>query len=125
MCAKSERQKTIAFLEQELARLRKERVDFHLLQRQVEASPDPGDVGAQTTLRRQDMCVARRLQERRELNIRRIERALERFRHGWNGTCVSCGEDIPAERLIASPGTTHCVACKEREERSTALYAIG
>lgn len=30
--------------------------------------------------------------------------------------CISCGEEIEAERRRIIPGCTQCVACKDREE---------
>ena len=33
------------------------------------------------------------------------------------GTCIACGEGIGKARLQAFPRATHCVTCKQREER--------
>lgn len=40
-----------------------------------------------------------------------IERALKAIEEGTYGTCVSCGEDIPAGRLEIRPESRRCVAC--------------
>jgi RNA polymerase-binding transcription factor DksA len=40
-----------------------------------------------------------------------IDRALLRYEHGSYGTCESCGEAIPAERLAARPSASTCVRC--------------
>jgi DnaK suppressor protein len=37
--------------------------------------------------------------------------ALERLRDGSYGTCSSCGNQIPAGRLLVIPETTHCLGC--------------
>ncbi len=39
------------------------------------------------------------------------EAALERAESGEYGRCVTCGAQIPAERLEALPDTDTCVAC--------------
>lgn len=43
-----------------------------------------------------------------------VEKALARIEAGTYGTCASCGEQIPPERLEARPESTLCVACKSR-----------
>jgi RNA polymerase-binding transcription factor DksA len=37
--------------------------------------------------------------------------ALERLRNGSYGSCVYCGNPIPAGRLLVIPETTHCLGC--------------
>ncbi|MGL6279700.1 MAG: TraR/DksA family transcriptional regulator [Gaiella sp.] len=46
-----------------------------------------------------------------------IDAALARIDAGTYGSCTSCGEPIPEERLDAVPYATLCVACKRVEER--------
>ncbi len=46
-----------------------------------------------------------------------LNAALERIEKGDYGYCVSCGEPIKKERLEEVPHTTHCVACKNKENR--------
>lgn len=47
-----------------------------------------------------------------------IEEALDRIENGTYGICISCGKEIPKERLEAVPHTQKCVPCKmaEKEE---------
>lgn len=40
-----------------------------------------------------------------------VETALARLDSGWDGSCVSCGERIPDERLAARPSAQRCVHC--------------
>ena len=47
--------------------------------------------------------------ERRHLA--ELEAALARLGEGSDGTCASCGQPIPAERLVALPSTRTCVRC--------------
>ncbi len=42
---------------------------------------------------------------------REVDAALLRLLDGSYGRCVSCGRDIPGERLRARPAATRCVAC--------------
>ena len=46
--------------------------------------------------------------------LREVENALHRMDAGTYGTCESCGDQIPAERLEARPHATLCVKCKQR-----------
>lgn len=47
-------------------------------------------------------------------------RALQRLELGQYGQCVSCGGQIPFERLRASPSATFCIACQTALEREQA-----
>jgi len=46
-----------------------------------------------------------------------LNAALERIEEGDYGDCVSCGEPIAKARLEEVPHTTHCVACKNKENK--------
>ncbi|MBD3288937.1 TraR/DksA family transcriptional regulator [candidate division KSB1 bacterium] len=46
-----------------------------------------------------------------------LNEALDRIENGTYGICVSCGRDIPKERLEAVPITQHCVPCKMNEKQ--------
>jgi RNA polymerase-binding transcription factor DksA len=58
-----------------------------------------------------DPLVARSAVVEAEQRLAEVEAALERFRDGTYGACVSCGEAIPSERLDALPATASCVDC--------------
>lgn len=54
------------------------------------------------------------------LNAQRLElidNALLRIKQGKYGICVSCGKEIPEERLEAVPYAFMCVDCKSAAER--------
>jgi phage/conjugal plasmid C-4 type zinc finger TraR family protein len=57
---------------------------------------------------------AARLVER----ARRLRDALARVSDGDYGVCSECGTTIPANRLLAIPDATTCVACQSRLERT-------
>jgi DnaK suppressor protein len=48
--------------------------------------------------------------------IAAIDAAIARIEIGTYGTCVSCGEDIPYERLEANPWASLCIDCKRKAE---------
>ncbi len=50
--------------------------------------------------------------ERMVVELRSVEDALTRLDEGTYGTCVNCGQPIPAERLEFRPNSTFCVDCK-------------
>ena len=54
---------------------------------------------------------------RRELS--QIAQALEQIKNGTYGTCVSCEEEIPSERLKAYPFANRCIRCATAEETRT------
>ena len=58
------------------------------------------------------------LEENAEHILAEIETALARLDDGTYGTCVVCGEQIPAERLEAVPYATLCVRDKRLQEHS-------
>ena len=44
--------------------------------------------------------------------LRYLNEALQRIEEGTYGICISCGKEIPTERLEAVPHTQLCVPCK-------------
>jgi len=48
---------------------------------------------------------------RRELEIKRIDAALQRIGEGDYGYCLSCDEKIEAKRLELGPTTPTCISC--------------
>lgn len=54
--------------------------------------------------------------QNREDRVRALDEAIERVRKGLYGTCKSCGEEIPAERLQIMPETSYCVRCANQRE---------
>jgi RNA polymerase-binding transcription factor DksA len=55
--------------------------------------------------------------ERDVLELRDVERALERLHTPEFGICADCGADIPYVRLHAQPSAARCVACQAAAER--------
>ncbi|MGB3068791.1 MAG: TraR/DksA C4-type zinc finger protein [Ottowia sp.] len=54
-----------------------------------------------------------------ELELARIDRALDAMEEGSYGRCDECGCHIPFERLRIEPMTQHCVACKSKWEKES------
>ena len=46
--------------------------------------------------------------------LQQAEAALIRVAQGDYGVCVTCGREIPAERLAVRPAALQCVACASR-----------
>jgi len=46
-----------------------------------------------------------------------IDAALGRLAAGSYGICISCGCEIPEQRLLATPTVETCVPCQERIEK--------
>ncbi len=54
-----------------------------------------------------------RISMRKHKQIKEIEEALERIKHGEYGTCEDCGDPIPEQRLRLFPSARLCVRCQE------------
>ncbi|HWA39464.1 MAG TPA: TraR/DksA family transcriptional regulator [Burkholderiales bacterium] len=52
--------------------------------------------------------------------LKELEAAAARLDQGRYGACADCGADIEVERLFARPGTTRCIACQRRHEKTHA-----
>ena len=79
---------------------------------QMETFPDPTDRASLE----EDRNFMLRIRDRENKLIKKIKKALLRIDNGTFGICESCAEEISVERLKARPVTTHCIACKTKEE---------
>ncbi|MFN3866763.1 MAG: TraR/DksA family transcriptional regulator [Demequina sp.] len=77
------------------------------------AGDDQADAGSTALEREQEMSIVNNTRDMLEQSVD----ALRRVNAGTYGACQVCGEGIGKARLEAFPRATHCVACKQREER--------
>lgn len=76
--------------------------------------PDPGDLSfANLSIDLGNAAVTRDMNERRA-----IELAQKKLNSGTYGECISCGYDIPFERLQAVPAAERCAPCQQNFERT-------
>ncbi|MFM8467255.1 MAG: TraR/DksA family transcriptional regulator [Oxalobacteraceae bacterium] len=76
--------------------------------------PDPGDLSfANLSIDLGNAAVTRDINE-----LRAIELARKKMDMGTYGTCISCGYDIPFERLQAIPTAERCAPCQQNFERT-------
>ena len=61
----------------------------------------------------QSQQMALESSRRRQHQLLKIEGALSRIKSGAYGYCFICGEAIAAQRLVADPTSTRCMACME------------
>lgn len=73
------------------------------------------DVDIATNNRDRDLLL--KLQGRQSFFLRKVDSAVNRIESGCFGECTECGDGITLERLYARPTATHCIACKEDQER--------
>lgn len=59
----------------------------------------------------QQQALAQGLEQRRLVEIQRIDAALHRMEEGEYGYCTACGEPIAAERLRLDPTAPMCITC--------------
>jgi len=74
-----------------------------------------GRLSRMDAMQAQEMSLATR--RRRELQLTRIESALERIEQGTYGDCVRCGEPVSDERLDFDPAVLLCIGCATDSER--------
>lgn len=74
---------------------------------------DHADAGSLALEREQEMSIVNNTRDMLEQSVD----ALRRVQAGNYGTCQTCGQGIGKARLQAFPRATHCVTCKQREER--------
>lgn len=72
-----------------------------------------------------EQSMRMRLRNREALYLKKIEESLRRIQDGTFGICETCEEDIELKRLEARPTTTHCMDCKERQERIERIHIDG
>lgn len=65
----------------------------------------PADLATELFEREKDMA----LKAHNEDELQKVEAALEAMEKGTYGVCVTCGEDIPYDRLTAVPYTLFCI----------------
>lgn len=73
------------------------------------------DIDQATNNRDRDLLL--KLQGRQTFFLRKVDSALDRIGTGSFGECFDCGDNIDLNRLYARPTATHCIACKEDQER--------
>jgi DnaK suppressor protein len=59
----------------------------------------------------QSQGMSRNLQEREEVKLVLLREALSRLKGGSYGLCVTCGGEIPFERLYVFPEAPGCSSC--------------
>lgn len=72
-----------------------------------------GEAATETSAAERDRALIENLEHVRG----QVEAALQRLEDGTYGTCVTCGQPIPIERLEALPFAAQCVSCKSKEGR--------
>jgi DnaK suppressor protein len=77
------------------------------------AGDDQADAGSTALEREQEMSIVNNTRDMLEQSVD----ALRRLRAHHYGACIVCGKGVGKARLQAFPRATHCVTCKQREER--------
>jgi RNA polymerase-binding transcription factor DksA len=92
--------------------------DAALVNEGLDRNADSGDLSVADDTATADFADARRDIEEYQAG----RAALARLEAGDYGTCVDCGETIPAPRLQAQPFAIRCIGCQERRERATGMH---
>ncbi len=80
---------------------------------------DPIDKGDEIDLATGEISreLDARISMRQHRQMKEIEEALERIKHGEYGICEECGEPIPEQRLRLFPAARLCVRCQEEYDQ--------
>lgn len=78
-----------------------------------ERAADEIDVAANDS----NAALSKRLLERQQAYVKRIDVALKKIEDGEYGECEGCGELISEKRLLARPVAVLCILCKEKQEK--------
>ncbi len=62
----------------------------------------------------QSQAMAQENKRRRNIQLQRINAALDRLRDGEYGYCAECEEDINRKRLEVDPANPFCVSCASK-----------
>lgn len=65
----------------------------------------------------QDQAMAQASQQRRQIQLQRIQSALQRIERGEFGWCMKCGEEIVKKRLEVDPTAPLCIVCADGKPR--------
>ena len=71
-----------------------------------------GEAASETSSQERDLALIENLEHVRG----QVEHALGRIENGTYGTCETCGQPIPRERLEALPFAGQCVSCKSKDQ---------
>jgi DnaK suppressor protein len=77
-------------------------------------APDPMTYGSQAAAASQVFAQQRdlALRDRTDHQLELVDEALARLDAGTFGTCIRCGQPIPADRLEALPWAPRCIDCQ-------------
>lgn len=64
----------------------------------------------------QEQAMAIEVERRREVELARVDTALEQLANEVYGLCVTCGEPIEPRRLAFDPSTPLCLGCARRRD---------
>ncbi|MDH3595867.1 MAG: TraR/DksA C4-type zinc finger protein [Rhodospirillales bacterium] len=101
------------------ARLKARRQELRRLEEVTEESRRPVEldqsrVGRLTRMEAlQDQAMSLETERRRQVELQRIDGALDRIAEGDYGHCVHCGEEIAARRLEFDPAVPICIDCAD------------
>lgn len=79
-----------------------------------ESSGDEADV----SLDARERSLNLKLIGRHSFMLKKIDNALIQIKQGTFGICQECDCEIDINRLKARPVATHCISCKEEQERA-------
>ena len=71
----------------------------------------------------QQQAMAKAMDARRSVELRKIDAALVRMDDGEFGWCSECGEAIVEKRLEIDPTATYCAPCARSEEHTSELQS--
>lgn len=102
--------KQVLLVKQEEITSRVDRTNKHIHHREEPVSPDFSE--QVTEMENEEIIHA--LDEEGRVELKQIQRALQRLENGDYESCSSCGDDIGEQRLDAIPETELCISCASK-----------
>ena len=65
----------------------------------------------------QSQAINQEAQRRRQVEIKRLEAALQNIGQGEYGHCAECDEQISEGRLLLDPAVEYCIRCAKQFEQ--------
>lgn len=65
----------------------------------------------------QGQAMAKESQQRRTVQLQRIEASLQRLEKGTFGLCLRCAEEVHVKRLAFDPTAPLCIDCAKQENK--------
>ncbi len=109
---KTQKEELKVRIEKRIVRLRKDIAELKELTRPISPDDAIGRVSRMDAINNKSVNEAGLRQRKSQLN--NLEFALKNINDAGFGNCISCGQEIPYQRLFVMPESNKCVRCASK-----------